>query len=156
MPPDEFEEFFKYTFDQLQPPNQRAFRAVINLLAELLDGTSNDGDRGILTAAFAEMLVPAGNANDFISLMDRLVQDIDALFPPETPGFSTPNWGSMDSKSRYAAAGSLNSNTSLRKRFGFGTLERENSKSEKESTEQTSNHLAWEGLGLGTLLVLTP
>lgn len=133
MPPDEFEEFFKYTFDQFQPPNQRAFRAVINLLAELLDGTSNDGDRGILTAAFAEMLVPAGNANDFISLMDRLVQDIDALFPAETPGFNTPNWGSMDSKSRYAAAGSLNSNTSLRRRFGFGTLERENSKSEKES-----------------------
>ena len=133
MPPDEFEEFFKYTFDQFAPPNQRAFRAVINLLAELLDGTSNDGDRGILTAAFAEMLVPAGNANDFISLMDRLVQDIDALFPAETPGFSTPNYGSMDSKSRYAAAGSLNSNTSLRRRFGFGTLTRENSKSENES-----------------------
>jgi hypothetical protein len=133
MPPDEFEEFFKYTFDQFAPPNQRAFRAVINLLAELLDGTSNDGDRGILTAAFAEMLVPAGNANDFISLMDRLVQDIDALFPAETPGFTTPNYGSMDSKGRYAAAGSLNSNTSLRRRFGFGTLTRENSKSENES-----------------------
>jgi hypothetical protein len=133
MPPDEFEEFFKYTFDQFAPPNQRAFRAVINLLAELLDGTSNDGDRGILTAAFAEMLVPAGNANDFISLMDRLVQDIDALFPAETPGFSTPNYSSMDSKSRYAAAGSLNANTSLRKRFGFGTSTRENSKSENES-----------------------
>ena len=133
MPPDEFEEFFRNMLEQFAPPNQRAFRAVINLLAELLDGTSNDGDRGILTAAFAEMLVPAGNSHDFISLMDRLVEDIDVLFPVQTPGLSTPIYGSMDSKGRYAAAGSMNPNTSLRRRFGFGTLSRENSKSENDS-----------------------
>ncbi|KAJ6274594.1 hypothetical protein PSV08DRAFT_407213 [Bipolaris maydis] len=133
MPPDEFEEFFRNMLEQFAPPNQRAFRAVINLLAELLDGTSNDGDRGILTAAFAEMLVPAGNSHDFISLMDRLVEDIDVLFPVQTPGVSTPIYGSMDSKGRYAAAGSMNPNTSLRRRFGFGTLSRENSKSENDS-----------------------
>ncbi|KAK1914539.1 hypothetical protein P3342_010528 [Pyrenophora teres f. teres] len=133
MHPEDFEEFFRNTFDQIAPPNQRAFRAIIDLLAELLEGTSNDGDRGILTAAFAEMLVPAGNANDFISLMDRLVQDLDALFPPLATGLNTPNYGSMDSKSRSLAAGSLNSNNSLRRRFGFSTLSRENSKSENES-----------------------
>ncbi|CAO2654879.1 Nn.00g116120.m01.CDS01 [Neocucurbitaria sp. VM-36] len=133
MYPGEFEEFFRTTFNELTPQNQRALRAIIHLLAELLDGTSNDGDRGVLTAAFAEMLVPAGNANDFISLMDRLVQDIDALFPIQTPRLNTPNYGSMDSKGRATAAGSINSNTSLRKRFGFGTLTRENSKSESES-----------------------
>ncbi|KAL6710086.1 hypothetical protein ACN47E_009877 [Coniothyrium glycines] len=133
MYPGEFEEFFRTTFDGLTPHNQRAARAIVSLLADLLDGTSNDGDRGVLTAAFAEMLVPAGNANDFISLMDRLVQDIDALFPAQTPGMNTPNYGSIDSKGRSTAAGSLNSNTSLRKRFGFGTLTRENSKSENES-----------------------
>ncbi|KAF2855847.1 hypothetical protein T440DRAFT_464202 [Plenodomus tracheiphilus IPT5] len=133
LPPGDFEEYFRITFSQLMPANQRALRAVMHLLAELLDGTSNDGDRGVLTAAFAEMLVPAGNANDFISLMDRLVQDVEALFPIPTPGVSTPNFGSMDSRYHTAAAGSINSNTSLRKRFGFSTLTRENSKSENES-----------------------
>lgn len=133
MYPGEFEEYFRATFNNLATQNQRATRVIIQLLAELLDGTSNDGDRGILTAAFAEMMVPAGNANDFISLVDRLVQDIDALFPAEDPGFSTPNYGSMDAKGRHNASGSINSNTSLRRRFGFGNLSRENSKSENES-----------------------
>ncbi|KAH6614214.1 hypothetical protein C7974DRAFT_404706 [Boeremia exigua] len=132
MYPMEFEEYFRATFNSLASHNQRATRVIIQLLAELLDGTSNDGDRGILTAAFAEMMVPAGNANDFISLIDRLVQDIDALFPAATPGYATPNFGSMDGKSRHNASGSLNSN-SLRRRFGFGNLSRENSKNENES-----------------------
>jgi hypothetical protein len=132
MYPGEFEEFFRTTINEFSPQNQRALCEIIRLLAELLDGTSNDGDRGVLTAAFAEMLVPAGNANDFISLMDRLVQDIEALFPVQTPGVNTPNYGSIDSRGR-SAAGSINSNTSLRKRFGFGTLTRENSKSENDS-----------------------
>jgi hypothetical protein len=132
MYPGEFEDFFRMTVHEFSPQNYRALRAIIQLLAELLDGTSNDGDRGILTAAFAEMIVPAGNANDFISLMDRLVQDIEALFPVQTPGVTTPNYGSIDSKGR-SHTGSINSNTSLRKRFGFGTLTRENSKSELES-----------------------
>jgi hypothetical protein len=131
MYPGEFEEFFRTTVNEFSSQNQRALCAIIRLLAELLDGTSNDGDRGVLTAAFAEMLVPAGNANDFISLMDRLVQDIEALFPTQTPGVNS-NYGSIDSRGR-SAAGSINSNTSLRKRFGFGTLTRENSKSESES-----------------------
>ena len=133
MYPGEFEEFFRATFNDLTLHNQRAIRAIIRLLAELLDGTCNDGDRGILTAAFAEMLVPAGNSNDFISLMDRLVQDIEALFPSETPGFATPNYGSIDSKSRHAAGGTSSTNTSLRRRFGFTNLTRENSKSETET-----------------------
>ncbi|KAF1955712.1 hypothetical protein CC80DRAFT_492693 [Byssothecium circinans] len=134
MYPGEFEDFFRTTFETLAPQQQRSLRAIIKLLAELLDGTSNDGDRGVLTVAFAEILVPAGNPNDFISLIDRFVQDIDALFPTEQSGFSTPNYGSVDSKSRSTITGSLNSNTSLRRRFGFGNLARENSKSEKEST----------------------
>jgi hypothetical protein len=133
MYPGEFEEFFHMTLNEMSPQNQRSLRAIIRLLAELLDGTANDGDRGILTAAFAEMLVPEGNPNDFISLMDRFIQDIDALFSTQPSGFTTPNYGSVDSKGRATAAGSLNSNTSLRKRLGFGTLTRENSKSENES-----------------------
>ena len=133
MQPGEFEDYFRTTYNQLMPQNQRALRAIMHLLAELLDGTSNDGDCGILTAAFAEMLVPAGNANDFISLMDRLVQDVEALFPIQTPGVSMSHFGSVDSRSHSVATGSISSNTSLRKRFGFSTLTRENSKSESES-----------------------
>lgn len=133
MYPMEFEEYFRATFNSLAHHNQRATRVIIQLLAELLDGTSNDGDRGILTAAFAEIMVPAGNANDFISLIDRLVQDIDALFPVDTPGCATPSFGSMDGKGRHNAGGSINSSSSLRRRFGFGNLSRENSKSENES-----------------------
>lgn len=149
MHPEEFEDFFRGTFLELAPHNQRALRAIVTLLDELLDGTSNDGDRGVLTAAFAEMLVPAGNANDFISLMDRLVQDIDILFPAETPGFSTPSYGSIDSKSRHMAHGSVSSNTSLRKRLGFSTITRENSKSEKVDNESKVGSL-WRSLSKNT------
>lgn len=133
MYPGEFEDFFRSTFSELSPQNQRALQAVIKLLADLLNGMGNDGDRGILTAAFAEILVPEGSANDYISLIDRFIQDIDALFPAQQSGVNTPNYGSMDSKGRSTAAGSMTSNTSLRKRFGFSTLTRENSKSEHES-----------------------
>jgi hypothetical protein len=131
--PSEFEDFFRMTFNEMAPHNQRSLTAVVRLLGDLLDGTANDGDRGILTAAFAEFLVPEGNANEFISLIDRFIQDIEILFPLQQSGVSTPSYGSVDSKTRSIAAGSLNSNTSLRKRFGFGALTRENSKSDNES-----------------------
>ncbi|KAJ4352367.1 uncharacterized protein N0V89_007715 [Didymosphaeria variabile] len=134
MYPGEFEDFFRTTYSELSPQNQRALRAIIKLLAELLDGMGNDGDRGTLTAAFAEILVAEGSANEFISLVDRFIQDIAVLFPDERSGHNTPNFGSMDSRTRSVATGSLTSNTSLRKRFGFGTLTRQDSKNEKEST----------------------
>ncbi|KAK3202860.1 hypothetical protein GRF29_154g1008546 [Pseudopithomyces chartarum] len=133
MYPGEFEDFFRTTYNELSPQNQRSLRAVIKLLAELLDGMGNDGDRGILTAAFAEMLVQEGSANDFISLIDRFIQDIGVLFPEPQSGRDTPNFGSMESRHRHMASGSLTSNTSLRKRFGFGTLTRQDSKNENES-----------------------
>ncbi|KAF1966141.1 hypothetical protein BU23DRAFT_560470 [Bimuria novae-zelandiae CBS 107.79] len=133
MYPGEFEDFFRTTFNELSPQNQRSLRAIIKLLAELLDGMGNDGDRGILTAAFAEILVAEGSANDFISLIDRFIQDIGVLFPEQPSGLSTPNYGSMDSRHRPLATGSLTSNTSLRKRFGFSTLTRQDSRNENES-----------------------
>lgn len=134
MHPAEFEEFFLMTFNEMPQHSQRSLRAIMKLLSDLLDGTGNDGDRGILTVAFAEILVPDNTANDYISLLDRFISDIEALFDGQPP--STPNYGSMTSESRIRATntGSLSSNaSSLRKRFGFGTLSRENSKSEHES-----------------------
>ncbi|KAF2750335.1 hypothetical protein M011DRAFT_396973 [Sporormia fimetaria CBS 119925] len=148
MYPGEFEDFFRNMLHEMAPQNQRSLKQVIKLLAELLDGTCNDGDRGILTAAFAEMLTSEGNAIEYISLMDRLIQDIEALLDAQPTGSSTPQYGSMDSKSRAAAAGSISSNTSLRKRFGFGTLTRENSKSETPTESKVGS--LWRSLSKNT------
>lgn len=133
----DFEEYFRLTYEDLSPQNQRALKAIIKLLAELLEGTGNDGDRGALTAAFAEVLVPKGNAHDFISLLDRFVEDVEALFHERVPSQHTyaHDGGILASETRNRSTntGPISSNTSsLRKRFGL-TLSRENSKSESES-----------------------
>lgn len=46
----------------------------------LLDASGNDGDRGVLIASFAETLVLDGNPHDYITLLDRIVDDYDNLF----------------------------------------------------------------------------
>ncbi|GAB7350774.1 hypothetical protein MBLNU459_g1316t1 [Dothideomycetes sp. NU459] len=140
----DFEKYFKDFFHSMVPQNQRALRGLVKLLAELLDGTGNDSDRGILTAAFAEILVPEGDPYSFVSLIDRFVDDIESLFgdvvevrelkPPA--GHTGSSSGSVNShtRSRSVNTGSLTSNTSsLRKKFGFGTLGRQDSKSEQDS-----------------------
>jgi hypothetical protein len=135
--PKDFDEYFASTLSTLAPQNRRAFRTIMRLLSDLLDGTGNDGDRGILTAAFAELLVTEGNPNEFIALFDRFVEDTDTYFgeplsevqPPQVEGHVLGH-----KRSRSANTGSINSNTSsLRKKFGFGGLTRENSKSEQDS-----------------------
>ncbi|KAL1303618.1 hypothetical protein AAFC00_006979 [Neodothiora populina] len=142
--PVDFERYFKEAFGNMTPQNQRALRGFVRLLAELLDGTGNDGDRGMLTAAFVEMLVPEGEPYAFVGLLDRFVDDMESLFgevivarevqpyhPPQTKSNSA---NSRHNRSRSVNTGSLTSNTSsLRKKFGFSTLGRENSKSEAES-----------------------
>lgn len=135
--PVEFEKYFKDTFHNMVPQNQRALKGVIKLLAELLDGTGNDGDRGILTAAFVEVLAPEADVMSFVSLIDRFVEDMESLFG-ETVEVQevkpTTGSGNGHTRSRSVNTGSLTSNTSsLRKKFGFGTLARENSKSENDS-----------------------
>ena len=137
--PSEFDEFFKSCMGRLAPQNQRAFKAILKLLADLLDGTGNDGDRGALTACFAELLVTEGNPHDYIALIDRFVDDTDTYFgEPVDSSFvqSYKDSGSVNShkRARSTNSASLTSNTSsLRRKFGFGTLSRENSKSEQES-----------------------
>ncbi|KAK4932734.1 hypothetical protein LTR66_015960, partial [Elasticomyces elasticus] len=134
--PLDFEEYFRSRLAELAPQNQRALRGIVRLLYDLLDGTFNDGDRGILTAAFAEILVTDGDPYAIVSLLDHFVADVSSLFneaPPSRHG--TPNRGSTDShkRARSVNTASISSNTSsLRKKFGFGTLSRENSKSEQE------------------------
>lgn len=130
--PSDFTDYVRMTFGDMAPQNRRAFIAIIKLLADLLDGCGNDGDRGALTASFAELLVIDGQPHDYINLLDRLVEDSERLFEDIGPGamtvFNNPTYGSISgSRSNYSTAGSLTSNTSsLRKRFA-DTLLRQNS-----------------------------
>ena len=134
MYPGDFADYVKMVFGEMAPQNRRAFIAIVKLLADLLEGCGNDGDRGTLTAAFAELLVVDGNPHDYINLLDRLVEDSDRLFEDIGPGAVTGLNGSLSSRygsvsgnrSNHSATGSLTSNaSSLRRRFD--TLLRQNS-----------------------------
>ncbi|EDN98922.1 hypothetical protein SS1G_13781 [Sclerotinia sclerotiorum 1980 UF-70] len=78
--PGDFNEYVRLIFGEMAPQNRRAFIAIIKLLADLLDGCGNDGDRGSLTVAFAELLVVDGEPHNYINLLDRVVEDSDRLF----------------------------------------------------------------------------
>ncbi|GKT45373.1 Rho-GTPase-activating protein 5 [Colletotrichum spaethianum] len=134
--PGNFADFVNFIFKEMAPQNQRAFTALIKLLADLLDGCGNDGDRGILTVSFAELLVSDGTAQNYINLLDRLVDDCDRIF--DDAGFGVnltvqQAFESMNSRSGKSHSGSLTSNTSsIRRKFGFDSLLRQNSKNDSE------------------------
>ncbi|KAK6432246.1 hypothetical protein LTR95_011581 [Oleoguttula sp. CCFEE 5521] len=148
--PIDFDRYFKTALATLSPQNQRAFKGIMRLLADLLDGTGNDGDRGILTAAFAELLVVDGNPRDFIALIDRFVEDTDTYFGEPLSEAQAQGDVSASGHKRSRSVtntGSVGSNTSsLRRKFGFGGLSRENSKSEQDS-KMTS---VWRSLSKST------
>lgn len=132
-----FSQQFKKSLEDLSPQNKRAFSTTVHLLSDLLDASGSDGDRGALIATFTEALVLEGNPHDYIMLLDRIVDDYDNLFESAFTGREkddmAPGTGSLSS-TRSFNTGSMNSNaSSLRKRFGFNTLSRENSKNEQES-----------------------
>lgn len=138
--PGDFDHCFRQCLSGLGPQNHRALTALIKLLAELLDASGNDGDRGALTATFAEILTNSGDPREHISLLDRLVEDFDRIFeghveniPPTEKTFPHETFG-MGGRPQSVTTGSVNSNTSsIRKKLGFG-LSRENStRSEHES-----------------------
>lgn len=133
--PGDFADFVNYMFSDMAPQNRRAFTALIKLLADLLDGCGNDGDRGALTLAFAEMLASDGTAHNYINLLDRLVEDCDRIF--EEVGFNPSvhlghsPYESLTATSRGGKShnGSVTSNTSsMRRKFGLDSLLRQNSK----------------------------
>jgi hypothetical protein len=138
--PGDFADFLKLLLGDTAPQNRRAFISIVKLLADLLDGCGNDGDRGSLTAAFAELLVMEGDAHSIINLLDRLVEDLDRISEDiagnASSGCVTPAYGSVSSASRSTWStnnGSISSNTSsIRRRFGFDTLLRSNSKTDSE------------------------
>ena len=132
-----FKQQVKRSLEDMSPQNKRAFAATIKLLSDLLDASGNDGDRGALMASFAEALVYDGRPHDYIMLLDRLVDDYDSLFGEAPTGLSEGSTKSTTgslTRTHSFNAGSISSSTSsLRKKFGFGTLTRENSKNESES-----------------------
>ncbi|KAI9158235.1 Rho guanine nucleotide exchange factor gef2 [Paramyrothecium foliicola] len=135
--PGEFADFVRFLFSDMAPQNRRAFTALMKLLADLLDGCGNDSDRGALTLAFAELLVSDGTASGYINLLDRMVEDCDRIFEePNSFNFGNSAHGSINSTLRAGKShtGSLTSNTSsLRRKFGFDTLLRQNSKDDRSS-----------------------
>ncbi|KAH6662978.1 hypothetical protein B0J14DRAFT_281273 [Halenospora varia] len=127
--PGDFADYVKMIFGEMAPQNRRAFMAIIKLLADLLDGCGNDGDRGALTVAFAELLVIDGEPHNYINLLDRLVEESEKLFEDIGPGAVGNNsaYGSVTGRSNHSATGSITSNaSSLRRRFA-DTLLRQNS-----------------------------
>ncbi|GES59856.1 hypothetical protein ATETN484_0004018700 [Aspergillus terreus] len=138
MFPRDFDDSFRKTLSDMSPQNRRALASLVRLLAELLDASGNDGDRGALTAAFAEILTVEGDPMHHVSLLDRLVDDFDYLFEEYIPGGASLE-GTLNcdqTKPVSQNTGSVSSNaSSFRKRFGF-SLHRENSKQEGESLKE--------------------
>lgn len=135
MFPRDFDEQFRKLLVDISPQNRRALAAIIRLLAELLDASGNDGDRGALTMAFAEVLTEEGDPVQHVSLLDRLVDDFDNLFEEFVPGgASVEGTLSCDqTKTSHKNTGSVSStSSSFRKRFGF-SLHKESQRSEGES-----------------------
>ena len=132
--PTFFAQDVKKFLEEMPPQSRRCFATMIKLLLELLDASGNDGDRGTLMASFAEALVLVGNPHEYITLLDRLVDDYDHLFEDavDKPASSGSATGSI---SRSINTGSIGSNTSsLRRKFGLGNgLSRENSKNDSDS-----------------------
>jgi hypothetical protein len=140
--PGDFADYVKMVFGDMAPQNRRAFISIIKLLADLLDGCGNDGDRGAMTAAFAEMLVSDGEPHDYINLLDRMVEDSERIFEDIGPGAvsNNANFGSMSgtTRSTHSATGSLTSNaSSLRRRFADTILRQNSTKDERPSVWRT-------------------
>ncbi|EAW13055.1 putative Rho guanyl nucleotide exchange factor [Aspergillus clavatus NRRL 1] len=151
MFPRDFEENFRKFLVDISPQNRRALASLVRLLAELLDASGNDGDRGALTAAFAEILTTEGDPMQHISLLDRLVDDFDNLFDEFIPsGASLDGILSSDqTKPSARDASSISSNaSSFRKRFGF-SLHRDGSKMEGESKVSSILRTLSKGKGSG-------
>jgi hypothetical protein len=138
----EFAEYVRGVLSEMAPQNRRAFIAVVKLLADLLDGCGNDGDRGALTVAFAELLIVEGRPHDYINLLDRMVDEQERLFDDIGPG-AVNGFGSIygsvnGNRSNPSATASITSNTSsLRKRFTENLFRQNSANSDRPSMWRT-------------------
>jgi hypothetical protein len=85
--PGDFEDYFKIFVLDWTPQNKRALKALILLLRDAQNRVENADEKGLLTKAFAELLVEEGDPLEFMSLVDRLVAGADNLFNGNFPSF---------------------------------------------------------------------
>lgn len=135
--PGDFADFVHYLFADMAPQNRRAFGNIIKLLANLLNACDNDGDRGALTLAFAELLVNDRDAPNYINLLDRLVEECPRIFgsgQSQNPNFANSVTGSVHSNFKdKSLTGSVTSNaSSLRRKFGLDMLLKSKEKDDKQ------------------------
>ncbi|CAG8972168.1 hypothetical protein HYALB_00007310 [Hymenoscyphus albidus] len=136
----DFADYVRTILGEMAPQNRRAFIAVIKLLADLLEGCGNDGDRGALTVAFAELLVTDGNPHDYINLLDRMVEESDKLFEDIGPGAingNNSNFGSLRSTPASANASITSNTSSFRRRFADTILRQNSTKDDRPSVWRT-------------------
>lgn len=140
--PLEYDEYVTEVLGSASPQNRRALEAVLDLLADLMKGTTNDADRGGLTAALVDMIVNEPQSYKFIPIFDHLISDREVVL--ERGGRADNHvvmQSSLNSSSRHDASypsGSLGSKaSSLSRRLGFGSLRRENSKVDGNKSSST-------------------
>ena len=145
--PIDFEDVLLKVLSEMAPQNRRAFRGILALVVDLLDGMSNDGDRGALMVAVTEILVPCESFHDFIPLFDRLIEEHDIILRNESrSGAVTPLPGSMASSNagRSTNTGSFSSKaSSFSKRLGFGSLQKDNGSKTDSSSRAGSIMRTW-------------
>lgn len=124
-----YDEFEEQELANLAPQNRRALSAIVATLADLLEGTRNDGDRGALTAAIAEIVVCDADPHNFITLFDRFVENHESLSDrPNSSGMLSVPGSASSTLTGTTKNGSISSKaSSLSKRLGFGSLRRANS-----------------------------
>jgi hypothetical protein len=80
MPKADFVEFFRTCMTELTPQNRRAFMSIVAILSDLLKASSNDADRGALTAIFAGFLITDLDSRRYIPLLDHVESHMTTLF----------------------------------------------------------------------------
>lgn len=129
--PLDYEEYEECRLAELAPQNRRALSGIVKTLAELLDGTRNDGDRGALTAAMAEIVICDADPHVFIPLFDRFVENEEAV-ATQIHATAVAHASVSSNMTQTTKTGSVSSKaSSLSRRLGFGSVRRENSKAEQ-------------------------
>ncbi|KAL7267152.1 hypothetical protein RUND412_010272 [Rhizina undulata] len=145
----DFVDFFRLSILEWAPQNKRAFRTMIFLLREMHNRVETPEEKGVLTKTLAEILVEEGDALDYMSLVDRLVEDADVLFNEGPMALNSDgslnNTNGTVKRSKSTTGGSAGSSASLRRRFGL-THARENIKSGNGGVDSGRQDSVWRTL----------
>jgi len=153
LQPLDYEEYLGEALQRETPQNRRCLDSLLGLIADLMSGTTNDADRGALTAALAEIIVNRPESHDFIPLFDHMISDrhtVTKYSAPEIdPGPMRNSFSSSIRNDVSHGTGSIGSKaSSLSRRLGFGSLRRDNSKNDQG--KNGSGLRAWSKTALAT------